>query len=129
MPDETRVTLPAAGDRIPVNYDRTPTYERMIALKDVAVPMRDGVNLSVDIYRPDSAERFPVLLAFSIYNKDLQGPRGRCLAAPAARLVLTVGRALGGGRHQILRLAWLCSRHRFAARNIQIRRRRKPPVG
>ena len=38
------------------------------------MPMRDGVNLSIDIYRPDSSERFPALLAFSIYNKDLQGP-------------------------------------------------------
>ena len=46
----------------------------MIAQKDVAVPMRDGVNLSIDIYRPDSTEKFPALLAFSIYNKDLQGP-------------------------------------------------------
>ncbi|HZD91635.1 MAG TPA: CocE/NonD family hydrolase, partial [Pseudolabrys sp.] len=63
-----------AGDRAPVAYDRAPAYERMIAEKDVAVPMRDGVNLSIDIYRPDSAEKFPALLAFSIYNKDLQGP-------------------------------------------------------
>jgi uncharacterized protein len=63
-----------AGDSAPVAYDRAPTYDRMIADKDVEVPMRDGVNLSVDIYRPDSAEKFPVLLAFSIYNKDLQGP-------------------------------------------------------
>ena len=74
MLDRTRVTLPAAGDRIPGAYDRAPTHERMIAEKDVAVSMRDGANLSVDIYRPDSAQKFPVLLAFSIYNKDLQGP-------------------------------------------------------
>ncbi|HEX4239345.1 MAG TPA: CocE/NonD family hydrolase, partial [Xanthobacteraceae bacterium] len=38
------------------------------------VPMRDGVNLSVDIYRPDTKEKLPALLAFAIYNKDLQGP-------------------------------------------------------
>ena len=36
--------------------------------------MRDGVNLSVDIYRPDDGGKFPALLAFAIYNKDLQGP-------------------------------------------------------
>ena len=71
MSDDTKVTLPAAGDRLPVDYDRPPTHERMIAQKDVAVPMRDGINLSVDIYRPDSTEKFPVLLAFAIYNKDL----------------------------------------------------------
>ena len=63
-----------AGDCAPVAYDRAPAYDRMITDKDVAVPMRDGVNLSVDIYRPDATEKFPALVAFSIYNKDLQGP-------------------------------------------------------
>ena len=67
-------TLPAASDCPPVAYDRPPTYHGMIAEKDVAVPMRDGVNLSIDVYRPDAGEKFPALLAFSIYNKDLQGP-------------------------------------------------------
>jgi predicted acyl esterase len=66
--------LPEAGDHAPIDYDRAPTYDRLIAEKDVAVPMRDGVNLSIDIYRPDSTEKFPAMLAFSIYNKDLQGP-------------------------------------------------------
>src|SRR5260221_436166 len=66
--------LPAASDSPPGNYDRTPGDYGMIAEKDVAVPMRDGVNLSIDIYRPDSEEKFPALLAFSIYNKDMQGP-------------------------------------------------------
>jgi N-methylhydantoinase B/oxoprolinase/acetone carboxylase alpha subunit len=31
-----------AGDRMPVAYDRAPTFSGMIAEKDVAVPMRDG---------------------------------------------------------------------------------------
>ena len=66
--------LEASGDRPPVSYDRAPTFTGLIAEKDVAVPMRDGVNLSVDIYRPDDGGKFPALLAFSIYNKDLQGP-------------------------------------------------------
>jgi predicted acyl esterase len=30
--------------------------------------------LSVDVYRPDAPGKFPTLLAFAIYNKDLQGP-------------------------------------------------------
>ena len=66
--------LASASDRLPVNYDRAPQYAGMIAEKDVAVPMRDGVNLSIDIYRPDATEKLPALLAFAIYNKDLQGP-------------------------------------------------------
>ncbi len=66
--------LSLSGDRAPVNYDRAPAHAGMIAEKDVAVPMRDGINLSVDVYRPNVEGRFPALLAFSIYNKDLQGP-------------------------------------------------------
>jgi putative CocE/NonD family hydrolase len=66
--------LIAAADSPPGSYTRPAEYEGMIREKDVAVPMRDGVKLSVDIYRPDSTERFPALLAFAIYNKDIQGP-------------------------------------------------------
>ena len=65
--------LPAA-DRPPGSYTRSPEYSGMIRDKDVVVPMRDGVKLKVDVYRPDSPEKFPALLAFAIYNKDLQGP-------------------------------------------------------
>jgi predicted acyl esterase len=75
----TQTTDPAAGllqtsDQPPVIYDRQPSHERMIVEKDVLIPMRDGVKIAVDIYRPDTTEKLPALLAFSIYNKDLQGP-------------------------------------------------------
>ncbi len=72
--DQQQVKLLAAGDRSPVFYDRPPAYDQLVSEKDVAVPMRDGVKLSVDIYRPKTADRLPALLAFSIYNKDMQGP-------------------------------------------------------
>lgn len=42
--------------------------------RDVRVPMRDGKCLCVDIYRPESAGRFPALLAIAPHNKDLQNP-------------------------------------------------------
>ena len=73
--DETgwAARLQHAGDRPPGAYDRAPEFG-MVAERDVAVSMRDGVNLSVDLYRPDAPGKFPALLAFSIYNKDLQGP-------------------------------------------------------
>lgn len=58
----------------PGTYDREPVYHDILKDKDVAVPMRDGVHLSVDVYRPNTDEKFPALLAFAIYNKDLQGP-------------------------------------------------------
>ncbi len=38
------------------------------------VPMRDGVRLAVDVYRPDAEGRFPALLAFAAHNKFLQSP-------------------------------------------------------
>lgn len=58
----------------PSSYDRPPEHQQMIAMRDVDVGMRDGVSISVDVYSPDAPEKFPALLAFSIYNKDLQGP-------------------------------------------------------
>jgi hypothetical protein len=56
------------------DYDRAPEFAEIARDVDVMVPMRDGVNICVDIYRPNAAGKFPALLAFAIYNKDLQGP-------------------------------------------------------
>jgi uncharacterized protein len=36
------------------------------------VKMRDGVELAVDIFRPQGHGRFPALLAYSSYGKDVQ---------------------------------------------------------
>lgn len=44
----------------------------MVTERDLWVPMRDGVRFSADIYRPKGEEPVPALLAFAIYNKDLQ---------------------------------------------------------
>ncbi|KAA9160717.1 CocE/NonD family hydrolase [Amycolatopsis acidicola] len=65
---------PASAERLPGEYTREPDYDKLIVERDVRVPMRDGVELCVDIYRPDTAEPLPALLAFAIYNKDIQGP-------------------------------------------------------
>jgi predicted acyl esterase len=48
-----------------------PTYE-MAREDDVAVPMRDGVTLLADIYRPAAEGRFPVLIAASPYPRQIQ---------------------------------------------------------
>lgn len=37
---------------------------------DVKVPMRDGVSLSIDIYRPEGQGPFPTLLLRTIYNNQ-----------------------------------------------------------
>jgi len=42
--------------------------------RDVMVPMRDGVCLCADVYRPDTDGRYPALLAIAGHNKDLQNP-------------------------------------------------------
>lgn len=48
-----------------------PVYKVKVK-ETVYVPMRDGVKLAVDIYRPDAAGKFPALLALGVYGKDLQ---------------------------------------------------------
>jgi predicted acyl esterase len=66
--------LAQTSHRPPIDYDRPPAYDKMVAEKDVYVAMRDGVKICADIYRPDTTEKLPALLAISIHNKDLQGP-------------------------------------------------------
>ncbi|HEY4775072.1 MAG TPA: CocE/NonD family hydrolase [Xanthobacteraceae bacterium] len=66
--------LSLSSHRPPVDYDRPPTYSGMIAEKDILVPMRDGVKVALDVYRPDTNERLPALLALAVHSKDLQGP-------------------------------------------------------
>ena len=39
---------------------------------DVAVPMRDGVQLLVDVHRPATPGRYPVLVAASPYPRQIQ---------------------------------------------------------
>ena len=64
----------SSSEAPPTDYDRPPTYQGMVRETDAYVPMRDGVKVCVDIYRPDTTEKLPALLAFAIYNKDFQGP-------------------------------------------------------
>ncbi|MCS7143298.1 MAG: CocE/NonD family hydrolase [Aigarchaeota archaeon] len=44
----------------------------VIVERDVFVPMRDGVRLAVDIFRPKSEGRFPALVSISPYGKGMQ---------------------------------------------------------
>jgi len=48
------------------------TYEKVKVTKNVAAPMRDGIKLYADIYRPDTddAGSFPVVLTRLPYGKD-----------------------------------------------------------
>ena len=62
-----------SGHQPPSNYRRVPQYQRIVCDKDVAVTMRDGVTIMVDVYRPDAAGKFPVLFAFGVHSKEVQG--------------------------------------------------------
>ena len=124
MTTDRAFQLSLTGHRAPVEYDRPPTYPGMIAEKDVMVPMRDGVKIAVDIYRPDTTEKLPALLAFAIHNKDLQGPEMAEQRPAAAGLVDAVDRPGGSRRHPLSRVARLCPRDRQSARHRQVGRRR-----
>jgi predicted acyl esterase len=43
----------------------------VVVERDVMVKVRDGVQIAVDVFRPDGPGRFPSLLTASPYNKDL----------------------------------------------------------
>ena len=70
-------TLPArrfGPHEPPPDYDREPTYDKMQWEQDVMVPMRDGIRICADIYRPQAQGKFPALLACAPHNKDMQTP-------------------------------------------------------
>ena len=39
-------------------------------LKNVLIPMRDGVNLAADLYMPDAPGKFPAIMTYIMYHKD-----------------------------------------------------------
>src|SRR6516164_8547773 len=63
----------AAEQIFPSGHQRPAEHARIVCDKDIAVAMRDGVKVVVDVYRPDGPGRFPALLAFGVHSKELQG--------------------------------------------------------
>ena len=43
----------------------------MIVEKDVQIPMRDGAILRGNVYRPDTSGKYPVIMSFGPYGKDI----------------------------------------------------------
>jgi uncharacterized protein len=60
-------TLPA-GYQIDPRFRSLPTD--IVLDKDVAVTMRDGITIYVDVLRPPGTERVPVIVAWSPYGKS-----------------------------------------------------------
>lgn len=58
----------AAIVRPPVQI--TPLPPGICVEKDVRVPLRDGVHLAVNVYRPETPGRYPVLISAHPYGKD-----------------------------------------------------------
>ncbi|MDE2372507.1 MAG: hypothetical protein KGN16_26310, partial [Burkholderiales bacterium] len=74
--------LPARSSEPPAGYRPEPRYVGFIAERDVRVAMRDGVHLCIDIFRPDTDERLPTLLAIAPYNKELVSPEFAAAVPP-----------------------------------------------
>lgn len=49
-----------------------PEYEVLVE-KNVFVPMRDGIKLAADIYKPDKPGKYPVVIVYIPYGKDSSG--------------------------------------------------------
>jgi len=65
---------PQPGDYSAAKYE-------VIAELDRDAPMRDGVTLKVDIFRPQAEGRFPGVMLLTPYNKSGQAARARNYAA------------------------------------------------
>ncbi|MBI2848058.1 MAG: CocE/NonD family hydrolase [Chloroflexi bacterium] len=71
-----------------------PEYEVELE-EDVLVSMRDGIRLSVDIYRPKGKGKFPALVSFSGFGKDQQKLPTSPVWQPSNRLRGTGGHECG----------------------------------
>ena len=49
-------------------------YE-IVADRDVMIPVRDGIKIASDIFRPNSKGKFPALVATMPFNKEVQSQR------------------------------------------------------
>jgi hypothetical protein len=65
----------------------TPAYKVKEEI-DVKVPMRDGIRLSTNIYRPDAPGEFPVLLMRSPYGNGGAGNRYAAVAVEQGYIVV-----------------------------------------
>ena len=68
------ITTLGAGYRVDPRFRSLPTD--IVFEKDVAVTMRDGVTIYVDVLRPPGSDRVPVIIAWSPYGKS-QGTTAR----------------------------------------------------
>ncbi len=71
------------------------------AERGVTVSARDGTRLAVDVYAPDAPGRYPALLSYSHYGKDLQRITGK--RAPLSPLIGNGGLEAGDTEYFVSR--------------------------
>ena len=63
-----------ATTTLPAGWQSTPLFKALpidiVFEKDVAVTLRDGVRIYVDVFRPAGTEKVPVIVAWSPYGKS-----------------------------------------------------------
>ena len=73
----------------------------MTVHRDVMIPTRDGTRLACDVYVPDQPNRYPALLSYSHYGKDLQRITGK--RAPLSPLLGNGGLEAGDSEYFVSR--------------------------
>ena len=82
------------GYPVIIKGEETQPKYKVICEKDVKVPMRDGVHLYTDIYRPDvEGEKFPALLAYAYWSKNVNEARRRRKSLRRLSRVFSTGTA------------------------------------
>ncbi|MBM4188859.1 MAG: CocE/NonD family hydrolase [Gemmatimonadetes bacterium] len=73
-PAATAAQRPDAGSYSPARY-------QVVEARSIMVPMRDGVRISVDLYRPDAPGRHAGILSITPYDNNSLKTRARWFAA------------------------------------------------
>ena len=88
----------------------TGRYE-MLVEQNADVPMRDGAILCANVYRPNADGRFPVLMTFGPYGKDV--PLREFMQEAWDRLNQTYAEILAASscKHLVFERRWQAVRH------------------
>jgi predicted acyl esterase len=62
--------LPLSGSEYPGFNPRTEKAKGMIIECDVAVPMRDGIKIYINLYRPETEGKYPIIIGWGPYGKQ-----------------------------------------------------------
>jgi predicted acyl esterase len=49
----------------------TAVFHKLVVLRDVQIPLRDGSFVVADVFRPEGVERYPAIVTLGPYSKDI----------------------------------------------------------